>query len=77
MMSCMDTTILDGFPVLLFVVIVVWSLAWKGVVLWKSARLSHKRWFVILLLANTLGILEIIYIRFVARKYMVETTESK
>ena len=28
-------------------------------------------------IANTLGILEIIYIRFVAKKYTVETVESK
>lgn len=57
---------------LLFIALLIWSLAWKGVALWKSARLSHKWWFIIILLANTVGILEIIYIYFVARKYTVE-----
>ena len=39
-----------------------WSLAWKGVALWKAAKNGHKKWFVALLIVNTLAILEIIYI---------------
>ncbi len=73
----MDTAFLDGFPLWLIVVVVLWSMAWKGVALWKSAQLSQKRWFIVLFLVNTFGILDIIYIRFVARKYTVETIESK
>lgn len=57
--------------------IFAWSLVWKGIALWKSARLSHKKWFIALLIVNTVGILEIIYIYFVARKYtLVSTTDS-
>ena len=41
---------------------VVWLLAWKGVALWRAARNSHLIWFIVLLIVNTLGILEIIYI---------------
>ena len=73
----MNAEIFNNFPFWLFGVIIVWSIFWKGLALWKSARLSQKKWFIILLLANTLGILEIIYIRFVARKYIVETIEEK
>ena len=51
-----------------FIVLLVWSIAWKGVALWKSARLSHTWWFVILLVVNTAGILEIIYIFFIAKR---------
>lgn len=47
----------------------------KGLALWKSARLSHKWWFIILLISSTLGILDLIYILFVAKKYTVETKE--
>lgn len=50
-----------------------WSLGWKAVALWKAARLSHKVWFGIMLVANTLGILEIIYIFAITRKYTIET----
>jgi len=72
----MDTAILNDFPIWLLVVITLWSIPWKGVALWKSAQLGHKRWFIVLLILNTLGILDIIYIRFVAGKYTVETLEK-
>jgi len=64
-------TFLQSNPLVL-VLVITWILAWKGLALWKAARLSHKWWFVILLVANTVGILEIIYIYFIARKYTVE-----
>lgn len=47
---------------ILFIVLAAWSLVWKGIALWKSARAGSKIWFVILLIANTVGILEILYI---------------
>lgn len=59
------------------ILIIAWSLAWKGFALWKAARLSHKIWFIIILIANTVGILEIIYIFFVARKYSVVSEIEK
>ncbi len=43
-------------------VVLIWSLIWKGLALWKSARKSHKIWFIVLLIVNTIGILEILYI---------------
>ena len=45
-------------------VIVFWSLIWKGFALWYAARNHQKAWFVVMLILNTLGILEIIYILF-------------
>lgn len=45
-----------------FIILVIWTIIWKGLALWKSARKSHKAWFVILLIVNTLGILEIMYV---------------
>ncbi|MCZ6878203.1 MAG: DUF5652 family protein [Acidobacteria bacterium] len=42
--------------------IVLWTFPWKGVALWKSARLQQKWWFIALLLIQTLGLLEILYI---------------
>lgn len=46
----------------LFVILMIWSLVWKGLALWKSAQLGKKWWFVALLLVNTLGILEMLYL---------------
>ncbi len=46
----------------LVLVAVLWSLVWKGLALWHSARRGQPWWFVAMLLINTLGILEIIYL---------------
>jgi len=42
--------------------LIIWSLIWKGWALWKAARAGSKPWFVVLLIANTVGILDILYI---------------
>ncbi|MSR73366.1 hypothetical protein EXS61_02065 [Candidatus Parcubacteria bacterium] len=68
---------LENHP-LLAVALMAWSLIWKGFALWKAGRLSHKKWFVFILVLNTLGILDIIYLYFVAKKYTVlSETEEK
>jgi len=51
-----------SIPPVLVGVLLVWVLAWKGFALWKAARLSQPIWFVLLLVINTMGILEILYI---------------
>lgn len=42
--------------------VILWTLPWKGVVLWKAARANAQNWFIALLLFNTLAILDILYI---------------
>ncbi|TSC75663.1 MAG: hypothetical protein G01um101433_852 [Parcubacteria group bacterium Gr01-1014_33] len=54
------------FPVLM--AIALWSLYWKAKALWRSARNGQKGWFVALLLINTLGILEILYLYVLGNK---------
>lgn len=44
------------------VIVLLWTVPWKGVALWKAARKKHIVWFIILFLVNTLAILEILYI---------------
>jgi len=53
-------------PLLIFVA--VWTLIWKGFALWRAARNYDPYWFAALLLINTLGILEILYL-FIFSKY--------
>lgn len=55
-----------------FLLILIWLVIWKGLALWKAARLGQKWWFWIMLVANTGGLLEIFYFYFIARKYTVE-----
>ena len=52
--------------VILFIAVLVWTIYWKGRALWLAARRSDVPWFILLLIINTLGILDIIYIYFIA-----------
>jgi len=49
-------------------VLAIWVLIWKGIALWKAARNASKPWFVALLIVNTMGLLEIVYIFFFSKK---------
>lgn len=40
----------------------IWTIPWKGMALWRAAKLNHKWWFIALLVVNTLAVLEILYI---------------
>jgi phosphoglycerol transferase MdoB-like AlkP superfamily enzyme len=51
-----------NIPLWLIIITAIWSLIWKGLALWKSSRKNSKPWFIALLVINTLGILEILYI---------------
>jgi len=55
---------LQAHPFLIFLIVIaaIWSLVWKGLALWKAAKKNSPVWFVFLLIINTLGILEILYI---------------
>ncbi len=55
---------MDGGRFLLpvFIPAVIWSLIWKGLALYRSARNEQKGWFIVLLVLNTMGILEILYL---------------
>jgi len=49
-------------------IFILWVLFWKGWALWLAARRGEKVWFGALLIINTLGLLEIIYIFAVAKQ---------
>jgi methionyl-tRNA synthetase len=69
--SFLATSVPPGFAgaagLVLFIV-VLWSLVWKGMALWKAARQENKVWFVVLLLVNIVGILDILYLYVFSRK---------
>jgi len=51
-----------GMSVWLLMIILAWSLTWKLLALWKSARKGALVWFIVLALFNTVGVLEILYL---------------
>ena len=50
------------------ILLVVWSIVWKGIALWRAGSNRHVVWFIVLFIINTAGILEIIYIFAVSRR---------
>jgi hypothetical protein len=53
---------------MIIIIAAIWTIPWKGVALWKSAKNGQKGWFIALLIINTVGILEIIYVIFFSKK---------
>ena len=52
----------------ILVLLTVWVLPWKGWALWKAAKTSSKKWFIAILILNTLAILDILYIFVFSKK---------
>ena len=50
------------------IVLLLWILVWKGLALWHAARRNQKKWYIALLLLNTLGILEMFYVLFLTSR---------
>ena len=53
----------------LIIPLMLWSVIWTGLALWYAARRGDKWWFLVFLVVHTAGILEIIYLVFVAHAF--------
>ena len=53
---------------LAILLIIIWTLPWKGWSLWIAARKNDKKWFIVLLILNTLGIIDALYIFIFSKK---------
>jgi len=51
-----------GAVLVLVMILSIWTLIWKGLALWKASKKNSIPWFVIILVVNTIGILEILYL---------------
>lgn len=52
----------------ILILLALWVIPWKALALWRSAQRKEKVWFIVLLIANTMAILEIIYIVFFSKR---------
>ncbi len=43
-------------------IVFIWSTLWKGVALWRAAKLGQRNWFIAILVISTVGVLELIYL---------------
>lgn len=67
-----------GVGMILSLALIVWSLYWKGKSMWRAAHREDIRWFIALLIFNTMGILDILYIYVFSKdKEKVEAPEQK
>lgn len=60
----------------LMIILVLWSLFWKAWALWISARRGEKVWFGAMLVINTVGVLEILYIYIFSKNKTPKASES-
>jgi magnesium-transporting ATPase (P-type) len=58
----------NALNTILLIILIVWLLIWKGLGLWRAGRNNQPRWFVVMLILNTVGILPIVYLKFFQKK---------
>jgi len=69
-----------GELILVFVLF-IWTLIWRGLSLWRSAKQEQQNWFIALLVLGTffniLGLLDIIYLfRFSKKRMTIQEIKS-
>ena len=70
--SFTSSPMFGAYPIgmgLILAVLMVCLIILKGYALWSAARREEKWWFIAILILNTIGILEIVYIVFFVKKY--------
>ncbi len=50
------------------IILSIWAIPWKIYAVWLACKRDQRKWFVVLLFLNTVGILEIYYIFNIAKK---------
>ena len=68
--------ILGIIGVILAAVLVIVIIALKGYALWYAAKRDEKWWFVVMLIINTAGILELVYLVFIVKRWHTKLTEK-
>lgn len=66
----MNLNALLAIPPAAQIFILVWSIFWKLLAVWRAAKLDEKYWFLGLFIINSFGILEIAYLFIFAKKKM-------
>lgn len=59
---------LFGIGEIFMLAAIAWTIYWKGRALWLAAKKNERGWFIALLIINTFGILEILYIYIFSKK---------
>ena len=52
-----------------FILLALWSVVWTGFALWNAAKRDEKGWFIFFMFVHTAGIIELLYLFFVAKSF--------
>lgn len=67
----------ENLDLALIAIISIWSTLVKGVALWRSANLKQRNWFIVMLIVNTIGLLELVYLfRFAKKRLTINEVKS-
>lgn len=64
------TSFLPNINPFLLIALLIWSLFWKTIALWRTVKYEQKIWFIGILIINTFGVAEILYLFIFAKKKM-------
>lgn len=57
-----------NLPPAVLSLLLVWSIFWKLLAVWRASKLDQKYWFIALFIINSFGIVEILYLFVFAKK---------
>ena len=57
---------------IIILILALWTIPWKGYALWLAVKRNQTRWFIVMLILNTVSILEIFYVFKIAKKSWIE-----
>lgn len=58
---------MSAWMIVLIIALMIWSIVWKGLALWRAARRTDTAWFIVFMFLNTVGVLEIVYYYLIAK----------
>lgn len=56
------------FELIIVIILAIWTILWKAYSVWNAVKHNHKKWFIALLILNTIGILDMFYVFKVLKK---------
>jgi hypothetical protein len=71
----MNGSTLTTTQISLIIIMAIWTIIWKGIALWYAAGKKDKVWFIVLLLLNTAGILDMVYIFIFSKRGNTKSAE--
>lgn len=71
------TSTIPGIPSQAWPFIIMWTVLMKGLALWRSSRKNQKYWFIVMLILNVFGLLELVYLLFFSEGFLQELMGKK